>query len=122
MIRNNLFNLMNQLVQESKSAWRIKNEYMKEAVGNDDTMTFWKELEKAKEDQITKLQALIKKSGVKFHLHQFRHTFACKLAEMNVNAFNVQKMLGHSSILMTMKYVRSMKTEDMGEDINKISI
>lgn len=68
------------------------------------------------------VQALIKKSGVKFHLHQFRHTFACKLAEMNVNAFNVQKMLGHSSILMTMKYVRSMKTEDMGEDINKISI
>lgn len=53
--------MMNQLVQESKSVWRIKNQYMQEAVGSDDMMTLWKEIEKTKEDQITKLQALIKK-------------------------------------------------------------
>ncbi len=65
---------------------------------------------------------LIKKSGVKFHLHQFRHTFACKLAEENVNIFKIQKMMGHSNISMTMKYARSMKTENMEDDIGKISI
>jgi hypothetical protein len=53
--------MMNQLVQESKSVWRIKNQYMQEAVGSDDMMALWKEIEKAKEDHITKLQALIKK-------------------------------------------------------------
>lgn len=61
MVRNNLFNMMNQLVQESKSVWRIKNQYMQEAVGSDDMMNLWKEIEKAKEDHIAKLQALIKK-------------------------------------------------------------
>jgi hypothetical protein len=64
MVRNNLFNMMNQLVQESKSVWRIKNQYMQEAVGSDDMMTLWKEMEKAKEDHINKLQALIKKYNV----------------------------------------------------------
>jgi hypothetical protein len=53
--------MMNQLVQESKSVWRIKNQYMQEAVGSDDIMGVWKEIEKSKEDHITKLQALIKK-------------------------------------------------------------
>ena len=53
--------MMNQLVQESKSVWRIKNQYMQEAVGSDDVMATWKEIEKTKEEQIVKLQALIKK-------------------------------------------------------------
>ena len=61
MLRNNLFNMMNQLVQESKSVWRIKNQYMQEAVGSDDVMAVWKEIEKTKEEQIVKLQTLIKK-------------------------------------------------------------
>jgi len=68
------------------------------------------------------VKSLIKKSGVQFHLHRFRHTFACKLAEANVSAFNIQKLMGHSSIMMTMKYVRSLKTENMGMEIGKISI
>lgn len=68
------------------------------------------------------VKSLITKSGVKFHLHQFRHTFACKLCEANVNVFKVQKMMGHTDVAMTMKYARSMKTEDMAEDIGKITI
>jgi len=68
------------------------------------------------------VQNLTIRSGVKFHLHQFRHTFACKLCEANVNVFKVQKMMGHLDVSMTMKYARSMKTEDMLEDISKISI
>ncbi len=68
------------------------------------------------------VKSLIIKSGVKFHLHEFRHTFACKLAEADVNIFKIQKMMGHRNITMTMKYVRSMKTEDMMDDISKICI
>ncbi len=64
MIRNNAFNLMNQLVQESKSVWRIKNEYMQEAVGSEDIMAIWKEMEKTKDEQILKLQALIQKYNI----------------------------------------------------------
>lgn len=62
MLRNNIFNLMNQLTQESKSVWRIKNQYMQESIGNDETMSFWKNLEAQKEASITELEALIKKN------------------------------------------------------------
>jgi integrase len=68
------------------------------------------------------VKSIQKKSGVKFHLHQFRHTFASMLAEQNVNLFKIQKMMGHSSITMTEKYVRSLKPEDMMEDIERLSI
>jgi integrase/recombinase XerD len=60
-------------------------------------------------------------SSVKFHLHRFRHTFACNLAKKDVNVFKIQKFLGHTSLAMTMTYVRSIKTEDLQEDINKLS-
>lgn len=68
------------------------------------------------------VKRLIKISGVQFHLHMFRHTFACKLAETGVNLFRVQKLMGHTDIRMTAKYARSMRTEDMEEDIGKISV
>jgi site-specific recombinase XerD len=68
------------------------------------------------------VKGLIIKSGIKFHLHQFRHTFACKLCEANVNVFKVQKMMGHLDISMTMRYARSLRTQDMAEDIGKISL
>ena len=68
------------------------------------------------------VNTLIQKSGVRFHLHRFRHTFACKLAEADVHPFKIQKMMGHTSLVMTMKYVRSMRTENMEEDIQRITI
>lgn len=68
------------------------------------------------------VNSLVIKSGVKFHLHQFRHTFACKLAEADVSVFKIQKLMGHSDIKMTMRYARSLKTENMDDDICKISI
>ena len=68
------------------------------------------------------VNSLIVKSDVKFHLHQFRHTFACKLAEADVSLFKIQRLMGHSDIKMTMRYARSLKTENMDDDIGKISI
>lgn len=61
MLRNNLFNLMNQAVQESKSLWRIKNQYEQESIGSEDIMTLWRKMEKQKEDNVSELQALIAK-------------------------------------------------------------
>ncbi len=61
MLRNNIFNLMNQLVQESKSIWRIKNEYMQEAVGNDELMALWKRLENEKEAAVDEMNKILKK-------------------------------------------------------------
>lgn len=67
------------------------------------------------------VNSLIKKSGVKFHLHQFRHTFACILTEKGVPSLSLQKLMGHTSMAMTSKYTRSLKAEDMYQDICKIT-
>jgi integrase len=64
---------------------------------------------------------LIKFSGVKFHLHQFRHSFACALAKKDVSVIKIQKLMGHADITMTMTYVRSISTQDLRNDIGKLS-
>lgn len=56
---NNLYNLMTQLTQESRSLWRIKNEYVKDAKDKE-LKAFWKAYSAEKESHITDLKALIK--------------------------------------------------------------
>lgn len=60
-------------------------------------------------------------SGVKFHLHRFRHTFATNLAMQDVGAIKIQKLMGHKDIKMTQTYFRSISTEEMRDDVNKLS-
>lgn len=61
MYDNNLYNLMNQVVQEHKSLWRIKNEYLKDAGDNDECKGYWEKLAKDKEAQVKDLTELVKK-------------------------------------------------------------
>lgn len=50
---------MTQLTQESRSLWRIKNEYAKDAKDKE-LKAFWKEAAAEKEMMIADLKALIK--------------------------------------------------------------
>jgi integrase/recombinase XerD len=93
---------------------RLRTEYLIVSNREDSGLSY--------EGMIHWVNKMIKISGVQFHLHMFRHTFACKLAETGVNLFRVQKLMGHTDIRMTAKYARSMRTEDMEEDIAKISV
>lgn len=61
MEQNNTFNLMNQMTQESKSLWRIRNNYHTEAESAE-VKEFWLKLAEQKEQTIAELKALIKKS------------------------------------------------------------
>lgn len=60
------------------------------------------------------------RSGVRFHLHQFRHTFACTLAKANVDIVSIKSLLGHSSVVMTERYLRSIGTEGMKSVIERL--
>lgn len=60
MYDNNLYNLMNQCVQEHKSLWRIKDHYQKDASQADDSKAFWEKMVKDKEEHIAELTELIK--------------------------------------------------------------
>jgi site-specific recombinase XerD len=59
------------------------------------------------------VQRLRDLSRVKFHLHQFRHTFASNLAAKGMNAIQIQKLMGHSDLRMMQAYVRSLGTDDL---------
>ena len=52
---------MHQLTQESKSLWRITNNYQKEALGEEE-QAFWTKLAADKEAHIVELKNLIKKA------------------------------------------------------------
>jgi len=62
MLHNYTFDLLNQLNQESKSLWRIRNEYIKNAAGKDDLLEFWKKLQADKEEHIEELKILVGKN------------------------------------------------------------
>ena len=51
---------MTQLTQESRSLWRIQNEYKKDAGKNKELAAFWKELAEEKEALIEDLKLVIK--------------------------------------------------------------
>jgi site-specific recombinase XerD len=68
------------------------------------------------------VKRLIETSGVKFHLHRFRHTFARNLGFQNTNVGKIQQLLGHADLRMTQKYMRSMTVEDSRDDINMLEI
>lgn len=51
---------MTQLVQEQKSLWRIKDDYLKDTAKDKDLKAFWTEVAAEKELLIEDLQAVIK--------------------------------------------------------------
>ena len=51
---------MTKLVQEQKSLWQIKNNYLKDAVKNKELKEFWTEVAKEKELLIEDLKSVIK--------------------------------------------------------------
>lgn len=49
------------MTQESKSLWRIKKEYLKDASKAAEVKKFWQDLAKDKEKHLKDMKALIKK-------------------------------------------------------------
>lgn len=47
-------------------------------------------------------------SGVQFHVHQFRHTFAVNFLKTSNNIAKLQQLLGHKQVAMTLLYVRCL--------------
>ena len=72
-----------------------------------------------KQDRILKIA---KESGVKFHMHQFRHTFAVNfLHNCGQNSFKLQALLGHKSIVSTAIYTRCLPAEIVRADIERLA-
>jgi integrase len=65
---------------------------------------------------------IVRRSGVKFHLHQFRHTFAINFLKSSNNIAKLKQLMGHKDIRMTMLYLRCIPTQEMRRDIEHMSI
>jgi len=61
MIDNHLYNLMEQIVQESKSLVRITKSYPGDAEGCEECENYWIELKKDKEKHIDEMMEMLKK-------------------------------------------------------------
>jgi len=61
MLDNYVYDLINQLVQESQSLWRIKREYITDAGQCEECKEFWEKLAKDKEKHIEELEKLVTK-------------------------------------------------------------
>ena len=65
---------------------------------------------------------LRRRSGVSFHVHRFRHTFACMLGRNNVSAVKIQKLMGHTDLRMTQTYMRSLGVEDVRDSLHYMTL
>lgn len=54
------------------------------------------------------INRVVKESGVKFHPHMFRHTFAVNQLAQGVGLAVLQQLLGHRDIRMTAVYLRCL--------------
>ena len=55
MLDNNIYDLMEQLLIEKKSLWRIKNNYKKDAAMDNEVKQLWNVIEKDKEELVQML-------------------------------------------------------------------
>ena len=60
MLGNHTYNLLEQLVDESKSLWRISKRYKQDAGDCAQCQAFWEKLDEDKEEHIEELTELIK--------------------------------------------------------------
>ncbi len=50
---------------------------------------------------------LSRRSGVKFHAHRFRHTYASLMASQGADLYALKELLGHSNVTTTQIYLHS---------------
>lgn len=92
---------------------------------NIDTRSMWVSQEEdrplSKDGLKHTVAKLNNESGVKFHVHQLRHTFAVNLMAKGTNLAVIQQLMGHKDIRMTAKYVRAFPADEMRNDVNGMS-
>jgi integrase/recombinase XerD len=68
------------------------------------------------------VNALQLKSGVNFHVHQLRHTFAVNFLNFSKNIAKLQQLLGHTTPAMTLHYTRCLPLGTMRSDMENMQI
>ena len=118
-IKNNVYQLDGSETKSGKSQLiylhqDLMNELNKYMNKNNDTYIFrYNYIKRA-------FRTALKKAGIEnFRFHDLRRTFANTLLYNNVNIVTISNMLGHSSIMMTQKYLANDSKKEL-DAINKL--
>jgi len=68
------------------------------------------------------IDKLMTQTGVKFHVHQLRHTFAINFLKTNNNIVKLKQLMGHKDISVTSIYLRCLPTNEIRSDIENMNI
>lgn len=68
------------------------------------------------------IDLLSKETKIKCHLHRFRHTFATNYYKQTHDLVGLKKLMGHSSLKMTLVYLRSLPDEHVVEQIQRMTL
>lgn len=68
------------------------------------------------------IKILSKVTKVNCHLHRARHTFAIAFYKATHDILGLKKLMGHSSLAMTLTYLRSLGDDHIIDQIKKLSI
>lgn len=68
------------------------------------------------------IESVKESSGVKFHVHQFRHTFAVNVLNNGSDVAKLKQLLGHRDIRMTATYLRCLPTSAMRGDVETLTL
>lgn len=69
------------------------------------------------------VKRVAKRAGIqqRVHVHGFRHTGACRLADQKVDMRVIQKQLGHSSLAVTDRYLDHLGANDVIETVSNVA-
>lgn len=101
-----------RVIREFRTSWKNDSEWLfSDRYGNQLTWTALRQ----------SIQEYVTNRGVQYKgIHAFRHTFAREFILAGGGAFQLQKMLGHSTVAMTQKYVY-LYAEDVKNAIQAVT-
>ena len=112
-LNRRLISILKDYLKERKSLG-YKTEYFFVSNNSDNKFT-----EHGLKNTVTKI---VEESGVKFHVHRFRHSFAINLINNGSDIMKIKQLLGHKDIRMTAAYLRCIPSNAMRGDIEDLNM
>jgi site-specific recombinase XerD len=111
----------------NSAAQRALEDYFSERVhAGRTTPALWTSCDQDREFTRDGLKHLVehvkRKCGVRFHLHQLRHTFAVNVLCAGSDVAKLKQLLGHRDARMTCAYLRCLPVSTLRPDVERLSI